>query len=724
MISSSRIRVIGFTLIVLLSVIAMTAKESLFQDGRLLRGTLCPPSNPECIPFCNNDGTCDINETCLSCAADCGSCTVPSSIVGSTGSAASPPPLPVPCCDIAGISGCTMALQTNCPTAFSAPGGTAFPGIADCTAAQSSIGFCNPAPTGACCNNNCTDGVTSAACGGAPATFHVSTTCTAAASSDPNCVPSGGACCNSGTCTITDPATCATAPTNHYLGMTCPISTDPFCVPETNCSDGDDNDGDGNADCADVTGCLGSTLQCAASSAGMDSVCVNVSGGICHTFETNCNNLNDDTTPKDDDGDGLANCADIDCNGIAPCGAVSCGDSIVQTSPAPAEQCDNGLANNADIPNRACRTSCQWAKCGDGITDTAPPPSPSSRPSEQCDDGSSNSNNPDACRPDCKLPICGDAIVDTGEECDLGSGSSNNNNPNSLCRINCKWAKCQDGVIDNAPPAGPFALPAGHPPPPSHGNEQCDDGNSINSDGCNASCHLPDCGNGVMDGIENCDIGKRCADGFVCTTNADCVAPHTGGCISRFGCSSNCGAIQCTVATGYPGYAPPIPAPPAPIPVAFTPVESCAAQQALLNDMRTKCKDNTCGGAVCTAVPSGRTIDCDNSAPLNGDTDDAEDGTTTEEYYYCLTSYPKPHCTIHPPADLQWLCQHPSYAPLCDPPFGGPPVPAALVLVMPTFTLPDITLAFVSPPPTPSVITAETSAMAAFVEMFRRFFGF
>lgn len=49
--------------------------------------------------------------------------------------------------------------------------------------------------------------------------------------------------------------------------------------------------------------------------------------------------------------------------------------------------------------------------CGDGVRAF----------SEQCDDGASNADKPDACRTDCNLPTCGDQIVDTGEECDHGA---------------------------------------------------------------------------------------------------------------------------------------------------------------------------------------------------------------------------------------------------------------------------------------------------------------
>jgi cysteine-rich repeat protein len=41
------------------------------------------------------------------------------------------------------------------------------------------------------------------------------------------------------------------------------------------------------------------------------------------------------------------------------------------------------------------------------------------------------------------------------------------------------------------------------------GTEQCDDGNQINNDGCNILCRLPYCGNGVTEANEQCDDGNN-----------------------------------------------------------------------------------------------------------------------------------------------------------------------------------------------------------------------
>jgi len=72
--------------------------------------------------------------------------------------------------------------------------------------------------------------------------------------------------------------------------------------------------------------------------------------------------------------------------------------------------------------------------------------------------------------------------------------------------------------------------------------EQCDDGNSVNTDGCRYDCRLPACGDGMKDAGEDCDLGalngssgvcctsgclfktsgSSCSDGSVCTQTDQC----------------------------------------------------------------------------------------------------------------------------------------------------------------------------------------------------------
>ena len=83
------------------------------------------------------------------------------------------------------------------------------------------------------------------------------------------------------------------------------------------------------------------------------------------------------------------------------------------------------------------------------------------------------------------MPHCGDNVVDPafGEICD--EGVKNSDSLPDACRLRCIWAACGDGVKDT--------------------NEQCDDGNTIDADGCGNYCSI-----------------NYCPDGSVRRTDGDC----------------------------------------------------------------------------------------------------------------------------------------------------------------------------------------------------------
>ncbi|HEY3353794.1 MAG TPA: DUF4215 domain-containing protein [Polyangia bacterium] len=101
-------------------------------------------------------------------------------------------------------------------------------------------------------------------------------------------------------------------------------------------------------------------------------------------------------------------------------------------------------------------------------------------------------------------PSCGDGFVDEGEECDDG-----NTIDTDTCLSTCKLATCGDGFV------GP--------------GEECDDGNLDDHDHCTATCTIARCGDGVVGPGEECDDGNtvntdactndcklaRCGDGVV-----------------------------------------------------------------------------------------------------------------------------------------------------------------------------------------------------------------
>ena len=87
--------------------------------------------------------------------------------------------------------------------------------------------------------------------------------------------------------------------------------------------------------------------------------------------------------------------------------------------------------------------------CGNGVVEGT----------EECDDGSLNSDTVGACRTSCVVSICGDGVKEGTEGCDDGEETS-------TCNANCSISSCGDGVRNTS--AG----------------EACDDANDDDSDGC------------------------------------------------------------------------------------------------------------------------------------------------------------------------------------------------------------------------------------------------
>ena len=122
-------------------------------------------------------------------------------------------------------------------------------------------------------------------------------------------------------------------------------------------------------------------------------------------------------------------------------------------------------------------------------------------------------------------PICGDGIRCGGEECDDGNLVDGDG-----CDANCTATRCGNGIVS----AG----------------EQCDDGNLINGDGCDANCTPTACGNGITTCGEECDDGNlingdgcdanctvtRCGNGIV-TAGEECDDGNTN---PADGCTNAC----------------------------------------------------------------------------------------------------------------------------------------------------------------------------------------
>jgi cysteine-rich repeat protein len=82
----------------------------------------------------------------------------------------------------------------------------------------------------------------------------------------------------------------------------------------------------------------------------------------------------------------------------------------------------------------------------------------------------------------CGVSECGNGVLGPGEECDDGNTSNTD-----TCVEGCKLAACGDGYV------GP--------------GEGCDDGNAIEDDACDNACKLASCGDGEVQQGEACDDG-------------------------------------------------------------------------------------------------------------------------------------------------------------------------------------------------------------------------
>jgi cysteine-rich repeat protein len=234
------------------------------------------------------------------------------------------------------------------------------------------------------------------------------------------------------------------------------------------------------------------------------------SGDCTATCQVNvCGDGNQDTTGnnKEQCDLGASNSNTGDCT--LACKTNVCGDGFVDTT-AGKEACDPGTGvgggGKASADSAFCNKDCTVAKCGDSKLNTVA--------GEQCDGGGLTAG----CNINCTTAKCGDGIfdplysgTDTGgklEQCDLGV--MNSDSPGTTCTTKCQLPLCGDGIIEGA--------------------EECDNGaaNNNNND-CTASCHIARCGDGLFDSAgtthkEQCESGG--ADSLTC--NRDCTTPKCG----------------------------------------------------------------------------------------------------------------------------------------------------------------------------------------------------
>ena len=258
--------------------------------------------------------------------------------------------------------------------------------------------------------------------------------------------------------------------------------------------------------------------------------------------------------------------------------STKCGDGVVDA--AKGEECEKGQTTyqtctsgtytgyqKYSCDTSACKwkadsTTCQIGQCGDGIIESP----------EYCDDGQSNGKY-GYCAADCKSlsAYCGDGKINGSEYCD--QGSEKNGVYGSGCSWDCKDAglRCGDNIAQSNEACdgnsestskavgtigvcakdssgydtqrtracderciwgswGSCAAKGSCGDGVKNGSEQCDDGNSVNTDSCANSCKNSYCGDGyVYSTKEMCDEGSQ--NGAACTAGYGLTCNY---------CASNC----------------------------------------------------------------------------------------------------------------------------------------------------------------------------------------
>lgn len=213
---------------------------------------------------------------------------------------------------------------------------------------------------------------------------------------------------------------------------------------------------------------------------------------------------------------GEGNCSDR-------CMFLACGDGVV--SPDLGEECEpkreeiyvvdpatGRLTTELRFMAATCGATCAVPTCGDDgacfggctlVSKAACGASSSSRASDVLPAAVAASPESEASSSAPYVARCGNAQKDPGEQCDDGNSLDTDG-----CTITCKLPRCGDGSIQRG--------------------ETCDDGNAVNDDACSNKCAKAACGDSIVQKGEQCDAGGNNSDFLANACRSDCRAPRCG----------------------------------------------------------------------------------------------------------------------------------------------------------------------------------------------------
>ncbi|MBN2724920.1 MAG: DUF4215 domain-containing protein, partial [Deltaproteobacteria bacterium] len=220
------------------------------------------------------------------------------------------------------------------------------------------------------------------------------------------------------------------------------------------------------------------------------------------------------------------------CTGFDDPGSCSntCGDGQVE----PGETCDDNNTSDTDGCDSSCQPETGWTCDGASPTNCTPDCGDSMKVGgETCDDGNSTPN--DGCDENCHTetgyictgtgpgscsPDCGDGLIVTGETCDGTNfdGDTCNDYGYTGGTLTCTNS-CTTIDDSNCSSSCPNSQ--------RETDEECDDGNSVDGDGCDSGCNEEPnwtCTNTLLaQSTCTCDNDDACDPGYECD-GSGCVA--------------------------------------------------------------------------------------------------------------------------------------------------------------------------------------------------------